>query len=573
VLSRSRRLLTALAVFLGLAVIPPTASAASGATAAAEPAPRATSATSVVSAMQPGWNLGNTLDSTGSDETSWGNPRVTRDLLRTIRAQGFNSIRIPVTWNQHQGPAPSYTIDPAYLARVQEVVNWSLAEGFRVLINVHHDSWQWVHQMPSQRQTVLARFTATWNQIATAFRDTPADRVLFESINEPFFEGSSGDAQNAQLLNELNTTFHRLVRGTGGNNASRVLVLPTLRTNADQARLDELAATFAALNDPNLAATVHYYGFWPFSVNVAGYTRFNAEVQQDLTGTFDRVHNTFVARGIPVILGEYGLLGFDRSTDTVQQGEKLKFFEFLENYARQRGITTMWWDNGQHFNRTTYQWNDPALFRQIRSAWTTASGTASTDQVFVRRGQTPQAQTITLNHNGTSLSSVVHGSQTLTRGTDYTVNGSQLTFSSALLGRLTSRQAHGVNATLSLRFNRGVPWDVNVIVYDPPTLRAASGTTSSLVIPTAFNGDRLATMEAVYADGSGNAGPHNWTSYKEFGAAFTPNYGSGQITLPSAFFAEVRDNSRVTLTFHFWSGTTVRYTLTRSGATVTGAPA
>ncbi|MFD5316403.1 cellulase family glycosylhydrolase [Streptomyces sp. NPDC127098] len=558
--------LTALAILLGLAVAAPTAHAAED-----RRPPAVASAQSTVAAMQPGWNLGNTLDSTGSDETSWGNPRVTRELLRSIRAQGFNSVRIPVTWSQHQGAAPSYTIDPAYLARVREVVDWALAEGLHVLINVHHDSWQWVMNLPTQHDAVLARFTATWTQIANTFRGS-SDRLLFESINEPFFEGSSGDAQNAQLLHELNTTFHGVVRRSGGNNASRILVLPTLRTNADQARLDELTATFTALNDPNLVATVHFYGFWPFSVNVAGYTRFDAETQQDLVNTFDRVHNAFTARGIPVIVGEYGLLGFDRHTGVIEQGEKLKFFEFLGNYARSRQLTTMLWDNGQHFNRTTLQWTDPSLFRQIRSSWTTASSTAATDQIFVRRGQTPAAATIALNLNGNTLSSVHHGSTQLVRGTDYTVSGDRLTITGPTLARLTASGAYGVNAVLSARFSRGVPWDLNVITYAPPTVRAASGTTNGLTVPTAFNGDQLATMEAVYSDG-GFAGPHNWTSYKEFGAAFSPNYSGGEITLPAAFFAEVRDNSTVTLTFHFWSGTTVRYTLTRSGSTVTGTPA
>jgi hypothetical protein len=110
---------------------------------------------------------------------------------------------------------------------------------------------------------------------------------------------------------------------------------------------------------------------------------------------------------------------------------------------------------------------------------------------------------------------------------------------------------------------------VNVITYDTPVLQDATGTTSGLTIPTAFNGDQLATMEAVYADGT-NAGPHNWTSYKEFGRTFAPDYAAGQITLKDLFFAEVNDNSTVTLTFHFWSGETLTYTLTRSGTTITG---
>src|SRR5687767_12258600 len=101
---------------------------------------RARGAMDQVAAMQPGWNLGNTLDSTGADETSWGNPRITEALLDNVKAQGFKSIRIPVTWGQHQGAAPGYAIEAAYLNRVKEVVGWALADGFQVMINIHHDS-------------------------------------------------------------------------------------------------------------------------------------------------------------------------------------------------------------------------------------------------------------------------------------------------------------------------------------------------------------------------------------------------------------------------------------------------
>jgi endoglucanase len=530
--------------------------------------PTGTDAMTAVAAMQPGWNLGNTFDATGADETSWGNPRVTQALLDNVKAQGFKSIRIPVTWGQHEGAAPGYTIDPAYLSRVKEVVGWALADGFYVMINIHHDSWQWISNMPADHNGVLARYNATWTQVASAFRDSSA-KLVFESVNEPQFTNSSGAAQEATLLNELNTSFHAIVRQSGGNNATRLLVLPTLHTSADQARVDELGATFTALHDPYLIATVHYYGYWPFSVNIAGGTRFDATAQQDLTDSFDRVYNAFVAKRIPVIIGEYGLLGFDRTTGAIEQGEKLKFFEYLGYYARSRQLTTMLWDNGQHLDRTTYQWSDPELFGQIRSSWTTRSGTASTDLVFTAKAGAITSRTITLNLNGTTFLGVRQGGTELVQGTDWTVSGNQLTFTAAALTRLLGARAYGVDATLQLRFSAGVPWRVDLLSYDRPVLSNATGTTSAFAVPTAFKGDRLATMEAKYADGS-NAGPQNWTPYKEFDRTFAPNYGTNVITLTSDFFAEVNDNSPVTLTFHFWSGELVTYKVTRSGSAVTG---
>ncbi len=537
-----------------------TAVLALAAPTSAEAAPQ--SAQAAVAAMQPGWNLGNTFDATGADETSWGNPRVTRELLAGVRAQSFHSIRIPVTWSQHLGPAPDHLIDPAALARLQEVVGWALDEGLYVMINIHHDSWQWVNTMPDDHDAVRERFDSIWTQVAAAFRDA-SPRLVFESLNEPQF------VSDGPFLEELNTSFHAIVRGSGGGNAKRLLVLPTLHTNADQVYLDQLANTFTALNDPNLIATVHYYGYWPFSVNIAGGYRFDATAQQDMLGTFQRVHDTFVARGIPVIIGEYGLLGFDRSTGTIEQGEKLKFFELFGHQARINHVTTMLWDNGQHLDRTTLTWRDPELYAQLSSSWRTRSGTAASDLVFVAAAAPVTSRTITLNPNGTRFTGLHLGRAALRRGADYSLSGDQLTLTGGLLRRLLKDRAYGVKSTLTVHFDRGVPWRLDVISYDTPVLSAAAGATDAFALPAAFNGDRLATMTATYADGS-NAGPQNWTPYKEYDATFSPDYTAGVIKLTSAFFAEVNGGSPVTLTFIFWSGATVTYHVTRTGTTVTG---
>ncbi|MER6756211.1 hypothetical protein ABT235_18740 [Micromonospora echinofusca] len=111
---------------------------------------------------------------------------------------------------------------------------------------------------------------------------------------------------------------------------------------------------------------------------------------------------------------------------------------------------------------------------------------------------------------------------------------------------------------------------MNLISYDRPIQAAATGTTGSFAIPTQFRGDQLATMEAMYADGS-PAGPSNWTSYKEFWTNFQPDYGANSILMKPEFFAEV-DDGPVTLTFHFWSGTQITYRLSKSGSSVTGSP-
>lgn len=527
----------------------------------------ARSAMSVLAAMEPGWNVGNTLDAI-PDETSWGNPPITKALFDSVRAQGFRSVRIPVTWGNHQAATAPFTIDPAFLNRVTQVVDWALQADLYVVLNLHHDSWQWISKIATDHDPVLARYTATWRQIVAKLGDR-SSKLLFESVNEPTFDTTDA-ARKVQLMNELNTTFHSIVRQAGGRNATRVLILPTEGCTPDQKLMDDLASTIRLLNDPYLAATVHFYGFWPFSVNIAGYTKFDATVQKDMTDAFARMRDTFVAKGVPVYAGETGLLAYDFTRPgIIERGEALKFYEALGHAARVNRVTTAMWDTSSFINRTTLQPREPDVFWLIKSSWTRRSATMSADLVFLPKSGAIPARTLTLNLNGTSFRALWHGRTRLMPGRDYTVAGDQLTLTAAALTRLAGDRSYGVNATLQAEFSRGVRWQLSVITSDVPLLSSSSGTTGSFAVPAQFRGDVLATMEAKYADGR-NAGPANWTSYKEFHSSFWPDYARGVITLQPAFFAEVDDGARVTLTFHFWSGATVTYYVTRTGSSVVG---
>jgi len=570
----SSRLIPRLAALaLAVALLPAAPAAArAGATDDHASSPTLASAQSVVAAMQPSTNIGNTLDAI-PDETSWGNPPITKALFDAYRAQGFRSVRIPVTWDSHSSTTAPYSIDPAFLARVKQVVDWALSDHLYVVINLHHDSWEWIANMTTDHDNVLARYTALWTQIATEFKNEPR-ALLFESVNEPQFNNAT-DAQTAQFMNELNTSFFNVVRHAGGCNATRLLVLPTLGDTPDQTLMDNLSAEMASLHDPNLVASVHYYSFWPFSVNIAGYTTFNAQTQQDLLDTFSRMYNTFIAKGIPVYLGEYGLLNypdFNNPNANVEPGEALKYFELLGYEARINHVTTALWDAGNYLNRTTLQWRDPALIDQIKSSWTTRSGTAASGLLFVPKTGPITAQAVTLNLNGTELRGLWSGGWNLAKGRDYAVSGDQVTLTAAALTRLAGNRAYGVDATLQVQFSSGVPWQINVITNDVPVLSNAIGAAASFAIPTSFNGDVLATMEAKYDDGTA-AGTASWTTYQQFTTDFAPDYPNSAITLTPAFFDSLTDGARVTLTFHFWSGALVTYYVTKTGTTVTGTTA
>jgi aryl-phospho-beta-D-glucosidase BglC (GH1 family) len=553
----------------GPATEPAPGSASKAASAAAAPLPD--SAMRYAAAMQPGWNLGNSLDAI-PDETSWGNPATSKTLIDKIRSRGFHSIRIPVTWSGHQGTAPGYTVDPAYLSRVKQVVDWALADGLYVVLDVHHDSWQWISSMPSNPNGVLTRFNATWSQIAEEFKGE-SDKLVLESVNEPSFTGASPQ-RTESLLNELNTDFVLLVRRTGGNNATRYLLLPTPGDTPSKPLMDNLAANIQSLHDAHLIASVHYYGYWPFSVNIADDTTFDSAARKDMDTVFGELRSDFTAHGIPMYVGEAGLLDADTAqAGSIEHGEALQYFEALGEDARANNVTLNYWDDGLRiFNRDTMQLLDPGMFAAMMTSLTTNSGNASSDLVFVPRYATVTAQTVTLNPDGTSFAGLYSGTTKLIAGRDYTVSGNRLTLSAALLNRLTSGHGYGVAATLQARFSAGVPWTISVITNATPRLSGQIGTTSSFTIPASFNGDVLSTMQAVYASG-GNAGTATWTPYQQYSADFAADAANNGITLTPDFLKSLTGGARVTLTFRFWSGATVTYQVSRSGTTVTGVNA
>lgn len=520
-----------------------------------------------VNDMQPGWNLGNTFDAVGADETAWGNPRVTQQFIENLAEQGFKSIRIPVTFDQRMSTASDYTIDEQFLSRLDQAIQWSLDEGLYVMINVHHDSWIWLESgMQQNHDESLARFEAIWTQLADRYKDYTT-KLMFESINEPRFWGSEEEKQT--YLDELNAAFYNIVRNAGGHNAVRPIVLPTLDTGSEQHKIEALYDFIEELDDPNVIATIHYYGFWPFSVNIAGVTTFNEETKNDVITTFNRAYDNFVAKGIPVVIGEFGLLGFDTDLYAIQQGEKLKFFEFMIHYAQEKQLTHMLWDNGQHFGRQSYQWSDQELYDMMKASWAGRSATAETDSVFIKRNRAIEDVEIELQLHGNQFNALTHQGKALIANEDYVLNSSVLTLKASLLEELTSQGELGRNAELTIEFNKGKNWKLFIVTYDTPVLGSASGTTEQFHIPVAYNGDQLATMEALYEDGS-NAGPQNWTSFKEFAYTFKPDYANNTLTLTSNFFNEVNDGN-VKLKLHFWSGELLEYTITKNGAAVTGS--
>ena len=180
--------------------------------------------------MGAGWNLGNTLEShnnTVPNESAWGAPYTTKEMLEAVHDQGYNSVRIPVTWGTMIGEAPDYEIDPTWLSRVQDVVDYAISLDMYVLVNMHHDGAEnmyWLNLGADEEDWngIVEKYAGLWTNIAEHFKDYD-EHLMFESLNE--IQAAVSTQQDTTRINELNQTFVDSIRQTGGNNSQRWLAV------------------------------------------------------------------------------------------------------------------------------------------------------------------------------------------------------------------------------------------------------------------------------------------------------------------------------------------------------------
>jgi endoglucanase len=347
--------------------------------------------------MGVGWNLGNALDSHRSSnagtvgydlpnpdiarlEGLWlgGSTNITnRNLITAVRAAGFDTIRIPVTWYKVADPNNNFKIHDGWMARVRQLVDWAVEEDFYIILNTHHEypiyneysRWESESAM-TRAQTML---TAFWTQIATEFKDYN-EKLIFEGLNEPrcmddrqWYGYGNDTAQGAELyrrLNVLNQDFVNAVRATGGNNAHRILMIPTYAASGHFWNSRGPFDNFQRPNDPanpsgnresnKLVLSVHRYEPVEFTLEATTTSWDQTRVQDALRGIASRARRPNI--DMPVILGEWG------TTNNSNTAERARYSEFYVGEATSQGMRTVLWDNGSNgtgrenlgiFNRQT----------------------------------------------------------------------------------------------------------------------------------------------------------------------------------------------------------------------------
>ena len=348
--------------------------------------------------MGNGINLGNTLEACDNNvgiktnaplsyETHWGQPKTTQAMIDGMKAAGFDTIRIPVAWmtNATHLYEGDYTIDAGYMDRVEEVVRYARKAGMYVIINDHWDGG-WYGMFGSEnaetRALAMEAYKGMWQQIAERFRDY-SDYLIFESANEELggrFDENSPlycsdsvvtyltDDERYALTNEINQTFVDVVRATGGNNATRFLLIAGYSTNIDQT-CDDRFQMPKDTADSKLMVSVHYYDPWSYcgASSAASATKWGKVSDYEYLDQQLAKMTKFTEAGYGVVIGEYGALpGSDGLKDNT-----LAYHTAFLDACTKYNLTNCLWDCSGLYKRVSQTFADDdilAMYQEKRQA-------------------------------------------------------------------------------------------------------------------------------------------------------------------------------------------------------------
>ncbi len=285
-------------------------------------------------------NMGNALDA--PEEGAWG-WTIETDHFRIIADAGFDTVRIPVRWSAHTGPAPEFTIDPAFRDRVDTVLREARQAGLNVIFNVHH-----FNPLMADPAAYREQLMAIWRQLSPYYRNLPSD-VYLEILNEPH-----GKLKGA-LMRELLVEAVAIVREhhpdraiiLGGDNYSKIATLKTLPD----------------LDDPRIVPTFHYYRPFNFTHQDAPWLGENGprgplswggeRDEADLVRHAVTAGEYRLRKDVPLLMGEFGVY------DDVDLAERVKWTKAVRREFEAWGVAWCTWNFTATFeiwDRKTQDW-------------------------------------------------------------------------------------------------------------------------------------------------------------------------------------------------------------------------
>lgn len=323
-----------------------------------------------------GWIIKYTNKTPEAWEIAWGQPVTTKELIKGIKEQGFNAVRVPVTWAEHID-FKTGKIDSAWLKRVKEVVDWVIEEDMYCLLNTHHDGGTdgWVEASDRAFEKYKSVYSKLYLNIGNTFKDY-SEKLILCGTNEMISADDNwgnGSAEAIRVVNQWNQLFVNCIRSTGGNNACRNLMIGTYCCSTEENNLKSFVKADDNY-DKHLIMEVHIYtpkGFvWSKESWISNWTtKWNSNFESEVKTEFSRVDKYAKKYDMPVIIGEWGTLsrrfpgnnGWEATTDA----EGAKFTSFFIKESRDRGFTSFYWDTQEIIDRATGSVTSPLMVKGI----------------------------------------------------------------------------------------------------------------------------------------------------------------------------------------------------------------
>ncbi|PNS18476.1 hypothetical protein CAC42_6293 [Sphaceloma murrayae] len=530
-----------------------------------------------VEGMNPGWNLGNTLDAIPT-EGSWNNPPVDFKTFDDVKAKGFKGVRLPVSWSDHFiSDSPNHEVDPVWMDRIEAVVDAALDRDFYAVINVHHDSWNWADltKEGANYTYIEEKFERLWTQIAARFA-CKSEKLSFETINEP--PGTT--QQHFQELTKLQDIFLQVVGRSGGFNPGRVLNLVGPQQSGSLTPGNFVRPT--NISNPWLIQ-YHYYSPYDFIFSAWGKTIWGSEAdKQSLENDIASMRNNFT--DVPIIIGEWAA-----SPAATESAARRKYNDFFIRTAAKYNTPTILWDNGaDYLDRAAATWRDDTAVEIIlqgqagaaNSLGDSTTDTSATSQqssafLFQKAGAPIVDQTLPFQFNGNTVTGIKTANRSLSEGSDYSATSSGITFTPSFIGSVL-KNSTGLLADLTVSFSAGADYQISVVQWDVPTLATSSIaladiTETTLTIPITWKGvSQLATVRASTATGGylsddftqyfGPMADHRITYSGQW------NFDAGNVVIAQNAISAVKTlGQAVTFEFEFYprvAGNSANYTIT-----------
>lgn len=331
--------------------------------------------------MGNGIDLGNTHEAYGHGsqpwdtdpkifEGLWGQPTTTKEMIQGMKDAGFDTVRVPVAWtNAMNYESGDYTINPAMLDRIGEVIDYAIEADMFVIVNDHWDGSWWGmfgSETEKTRQDAMDMYISMWTQIGERYKDKPYN-LIFESANEELGDrlndtdvakdsGSLSTAECYDTANRINQTFVDTIRAQGGNNADRFLLIAGYNTDIERTcnsafKMPEDTA------EQRLMVSVHYYTPSDYCL-FGSVTHWGNEGQYEEQDRLLEKMTQFTDQGYGVVIGEYGVL--TGGSGVPREDWDLWFNNFIANCDLYNYVPVLW-DCNDLYSKTRCEITDPAV--------------------------------------------------------------------------------------------------------------------------------------------------------------------------------------------------------------------